>query len=262
MMKKILYISLTTIVVLVLSSLLWWKRPQYEYVHPKMGSIIEAIYGLGKVKTHHQYDVKVNIVSHIEKIYVKEGQMVKKKDPLVLLEGGLLFKTPYDGTVTNVAFNEYDIVTPQVSLITVQDMSDKYIEVSLDQEGVLRVKKGQKAIILFEGLRAEKYYSQVNAVFPKHDEFLAHLELNQPIDSVLPGMTADISIIVSEDKNSLLVPVAGISNGHVLVRRANGKKEKVPIKIGGVDGEWAQVLEGDVSEEDEVIIRIQHRNPS
>ena len=143
-MKRIYIIFVTTTVLLLLAAVLWWKRPRYQYVHPKRGSIVEAIYGLGKVKARRKYDVKVAVITAVKNIFVKEGQAVKKGDALIQFEDTGIFRAPYDGTVTNITFNIYDSVIPQATALTVQDMTDKYLEVSLEQEGALRVKKGSE----------------------------------------------------------------------------------------------------------------------
>ena len=100
-----------------------------------------------------------------------------------------------------------------------EDLADKYIEVSLEQEGALRVKEGQQVKILFESLRGNVFKGKVQAIFPKNEEFITHIEVEGLGAEVLPGMTADVSITVSTHDDALLVPVSGVSNGVVLVKR-------------------------------------------
>lgn len=228
-------------------------RPEYEFVSPNRGDITEAIYGLGKVKSRRKYEVKVAIMTTIERVYVREGETVKKNDPLIKFRDSAVFRAPFDGTITEVPFNEAETIIPQISAVTMEDLKDKYIEVSLEQDAALRVKKGQKTYAIFESLRGKKYNGIVTAIFPNDDEFLAHIEVDGLEDNVLPGMTVDVSIIVGQIKNALLVPVAGVNEGVLLIER-NGKKEKLPVKIGVVDLDRAEVIEGDLKENDKVLI--------
>ena len=71
---------------------------------------------------------------------------------------------------------------------------------------------------------------------------------------VLPGMTADVGILVGHKSNVLLVPLAAIVGGQVS-RIRNGKKERVPIKLGVIDGEWGEVISNNIAEDDELLIR-------
>jgi macrolide-specific efflux system membrane fusion protein len=253
--KKLL---ITTIVIAVIVALLtsFWvvEKNAYIYVNPKRGNLVEAIYGLGKVKSHRKFDVKVGVMTKVKKVYVKEGERVTKGSPLIQFTDTAIFKAPFDGTVTRVTYNEPDTVLPQTTALTLQDLNDKYLEVSLEQEGALRVAKGQKTEVLFESVRGEKFEGEVLALFPKDDEFLAHINVEGLQRNVLPGMTADVSIIVGQHNQVLMVPVSGLSNGEIIVRR-DEKKIKIPVKIGGIDGEWAEVLEGDIKMTDEILLK-------
>ncbi|MCG6976727.1 MAG: efflux RND transporter periplasmic adaptor subunit [Acidiferrobacterales bacterium] len=223
-----------------------------DYVSPKYGPIVEAIYGLGKVKTDNVFEVKLGVIKTLQKLYVREGQVVKKGDPLVRFESDLLFRAPFSGTITNVAFHEDQYVFPQQTVVRLEDLSTKYIEVSLEQQGALRVKPGLPVRVVFESIRGEVLKGKVSAVFSRNDEFLAHIDV--PLaDNILPGMTADVAIEVDRKDKVLLVPLSAISDGRIKLKR-DGKRKTVQLKIGSVDGNWAEVVEGDVSLEDQIIV--------
>lgn len=229
-------------------------RSQYELVPPKRGSITEAIYGLGKVKPYNKYDVKLGVLNTVQKILVREGDLVKKGDLLIRFNEALRFFSPINGTVTFVGVDEAEAVAPQTIVLSVQDLSEKYVEVSLEQQGALRVRRGQKADVLFESLRGEKFEGHVKALFPKNDEFLAHIQVDGLKENVLPGMTADVSIQVGQHDQALLVPLSAVSSGKINIER-NNKRIKIPVKIGGIDGLWAEIQEGDLKDEDLVVVR-------
>jgi len=230
-----------------------YKNSQTERINPKRGPIVEAIYGLGKVKSRRRYEVKMGVVDNVQKVFVQEGQTVKTGDPLIKLSDAALFRAPYSGTVTLVEADPGEIVAPQAPILRVEDLNELYIEVSLEQQGALRVKKGQPVEVVFESLRSQKFNGAVQYLFPKNDEFLAHIQIKDMPNNVLPGMTADLAIVVSRKDKALLVPISAVTNGQVILLR-NGKRQKIPVKIGGVDNQWAEVLDGDLRESDEIII--------
>jgi multidrug efflux pump subunit AcrA (membrane-fusion protein) len=230
-----------------------WRSSSVSYVVPRHGPIVDAIYGLGKVKTQRFYEVKLGVALTIDRLYVREGDRVARGAPLVRFEGATVFHAPFSGTVTLVAFQEAQSVFPQQTAVRLDDLSTKYIEVSLEQQGALRVRPGQPVKVVFEGIRGEVLQGQVATVFSRNDEFLAHIRV--PLaDHILPGMTADVSIEAGKRDNALLVPVAAITNGRVTVLR-DGKRETVKLKIGGIDGQWAEVIEGDLRDGDRVILK-------
>lgn len=228
------------------------RNNQVEYVNPRYGPIVEAIYGLGKVKTDRVYEVKLGVIKVIRKIYVREGETVRKGDRLVRFDGDLVFTAPFNGTVTLVAFHENQSVFPQQPVVRVEDLSTKYIEVSLEQQGALRVRPGLPVRVVFESVRGEVLKGKVSAIFSRNEEFLAHIDV--PLaDNILPGMTADVAIEVSHKDKALLVPLSAITDGRVRVKR-DGKRKTIKLTIGSIDGNWAEVLDGDITVNDEVLI--------
>ena len=116
----------------------------------------------------------------------------------------------------------------------------------------MRVKPGLPVRVVFESIRGEVLKGKVSAVFSRNDEFLAHIDV--PLaDNILPGMTADVAIEVDRKDKVLLVPLSAISDGRIKLKR-DGKRKTVQLKIGSVDGNWAEVVEGDVSLEDQIIV--------
>lgn len=225
---------------------------QVEYVKPRYGPIDEAIYGLGKVKTDRVYEVKLGVIKTVERIYVREGMPVKKGDRLVKFDGDLVFRAPFNGTVTLVAFHEKQSVFPQQPVVRVEDLNTKYIEVSLEQQGALRVKPGMPVRVVFESIRGDVLKGNVSAIFSRNEEFLAHIDV--PLaDNILPGMTADVAIQVSHKDKALLIPLSAITDGRVRVKR-DGKRKTIKLTIGSIDGNWAEVAGGDISVNDEVLV--------
>ena len=68
-------------------------------------------------------------------------------------------------------------------------------------------------------------------------------------------MTADVAIIIREIPNALLLPVTAYENGYVWVKRGHALPTKVEVKIGVVDGMFAEVASGDLNEGDRLMIR-------
>jgi len=228
------------------------RNSQVEYVQPKYGPIVEAIYGLGKVKTDRVYEVKLAVVKTISNIYVHEGALVKKGERLVRFDDGLVFTAPFAGTVTLIAFHENQSVFPQQPVIRIEDLQTKYIEVSLEQQGALRVRPGLPVRVVFESIRGEVLKGKVSAIFSRNEEFLAHIDV--PLaENILPGMTADVAIEVDHKDKALLVPLSAISDGRIHVDR-DGKRMTIQLKIGSIDGNWAEVVEGDVSLNDRILV--------
>ncbi|MCC7440328.1 MAG: efflux RND transporter periplasmic adaptor subunit [Bdellovibrionales bacterium] len=234
---------------------LWLSRPSGRYVEmsPKRGPIIEAIYGLGTVRSDQSHDVKIGVIGTISHVQVREGQAVLAGAPLVTFESMGVFRAPFGGTVTLAPFTEGESVFPQQTAVRIEDLKSLSIEVSLEQRGALRVRKGQPVKVIFESVRGQSFVGEVAALFPRSGEFIARIAAKTLPAEALPGMTADVAIEVARKDDALLVPLKALQQGR-LVRLREGRRASVPVEVGTVDGNWAELLKGEVTTDDLVLV--------
>lgn len=224
-----------------------------EKISPRRGDVVETIYGLGTVATERTFNVKAGVTVAVNRVFVTEGEKVKHGQAVVQIDSSTL-KSPIDGTVTKISYKEGELVAPQVSILTITNLDHLFLEVSLEQQSILRIKEGQPVSVSFETLRNEKYSGVVKTVYPRENQFIVRIELPSWPRGVLPGMTADAAIVVGQKENVLLIPVKSISSGKV-TRVRNGKQDKVAVKLGVLNNEWAEVVSDNISETDEIVMR-------
>jgi multidrug efflux pump subunit AcrA (membrane-fusion protein) len=229
-------------------------RSSREYVSPRLGDVIETIYGLGTVTADFDYHLRTGVAVGVKRIFVQEGSAVSKGDSLIQLDE-ILFRSPLSGVVTHIAFKEGELVSPQVPVVSVTNLEKLHLEVNLEQQSVLRVKKGQIVYISFESMRNERLKGQVTAIYPRENQFIVRVEMKDwPEANILPGMTADVGILIGEKKQVLLIPLRSLVSGQVTRVRA-GRHEKIRVKLGAMDEEWAEVLESDLLLSDQILVR-------
>jgi len=224
-----------------------------ELASPKVGKVVESIYGLGTVTADQVYRAKAGISVQIRELSVTEGDQVKAGQVVARLEESVV-KAPFAGTITEISFKAGEIVAPQVPILTLTNLSQLFLEVNLEQQSILRVKPDLLVQVSFESLRSEKVSGKVKAVYPRGSEFIVRVELEHWPKGVLPGMTADVAILVGEKENALLVPLNAINGGKV-TRVRERKREKIDVKLGVVDSQWAEVISGDIRSDDQLVVR-------
>ncbi|TGL60603.1 efflux RND transporter periplasmic adaptor subunit [Leptospira sarikeiensis] len=218
------------------------------------GSIIESVYGLATVSSSEVYHLRVAIPSAIRKIFVEEGDQVKEGTPLVEFDSFGTMRSPLEGVVTNVAYETKETVVPQTPVVTVMDLRKRYLTVSLEEKGAVKVKKGQKVRIRFEALGEKKFEGEVKSVYPADGQFQVHIVPVGIPTEILPGMTADVAIETSSKENVILIPIKGIKSGKVKVLE-NGKVRVKDIEIGLSNGEYAELVSGEVRLGDKVLLQ-------
>lgn len=226
---------------------------KFEITQPHMGSIEEAIYGLGTVRSAKIYEHKLGFQATITKLHVEAGDQVKAGQLLLELQDYPALRAPFTGTVTLLPFHEHENVFPQTTLLRLEDLNSLHIEVALEQQGALRIHPGQTARLSFESMRGTIYHGQVETVYPSAGEFLVRISPKDLPKEILPGMTTDVAIEVASQKQALLIPANAVSGGRVTML-VNKKRIRQEVTIGANDGDWVEVLSGNLKESDQILV--------
>ncbi len=219
----------------------------------KKGRLVEAIYGLGTVSAEQVFTAKTGVSLQLQQLPVKEGDRVKTGQMLARFEESTLY-APFDGTVTQIGFKPGEIVSPQSPVLTITNLDRLYLEVSLEQQSVIRVEPGKDVAISFESMRDKRFQGVVKNVFPREQQFIVRIELDQWPQGVLPGMTADIAIQAKAKEDALLIPVKAVEEGKVEFVR-DGETKRANVTLGLISGEWAEVVAGDILPGDELFLQ-------
>lgn len=239
--KWILFIGAAGIAVLLAWFFQYNRTSSQVWMPLKKGPIVEAIYALGTVTSEREFRFKPGVSGTLVKSFVKEGDWVEKGAALIQLSEQPIIRASFSGTVTDLPFKEGENVFPQISVLTLIDSKNLYLSMTIEQSAALLVRKGQKATLLFESQRNDRFEGIVTATIPKEGQFVVHLSVEKLPEGILPGMTADVSITVGSRDQAVLIPLKAIQ-GFTAKFKENGKIDKKVIKLGIVDGEQAELL--------------------
>jgi macrolide-specific efflux system membrane fusion protein len=224
-----------------------------QTTHPTRGEIVEAVYGLGIIKSDKTYHAKAAIVSSVAEFYVTEGQDVQKGQKLFITDQSALYRAPFTGKITDIPVTIGENLFPQTLILSLIDLRNLYLEVSLEQQAAMRLRKGMEAEITFEFFRNKKLRGKISSIYPKNDQFVARVLLDKWPAEVLPGMSADVAFNIARKKNTVLVPTKAIANGHIVIKR-KGTSMKIKIDVGLSDENLTEVLSPELFPNDEVIL--------
>lgn len=247
--KLYLIIGAAAIILIVIAILFFKKNDNLKTVKVEKGNIVEAVYGIGTVTANQSYVLKVAVATNVENIYVKEGDQVKKGAALIKFVDTPVFKAPFEGTINQVTYKIGETVTPQSVVLTMVNFSDRYVTVALEQQGAIRVERGQMAKMSFETLKDQTFEGIVEAIFSREGQFIVRVSAAHLPQKILPGMTVDVAVQVNKKENVLLIPISAFQKGFVFKQQGRSIKQ-IPIKTGVVDGEKVEIISGDVKEND------------
>ncbi|MBL8020312.1 MAG: secretion protein HlyD [Leptospirales bacterium] len=219
----------------------------------KRGDITESVYGLATVRANRVFNLRLGVPARIRKVHVNQGDEVNAGSPLIEFDELAAVRSPIRGVVTSLNYHVDEITFPQLSVLTVTDFGDRHLVVSLEEQGALKIRRGQKARVSFEGLRDVKPECNVKGIYPEDGQFQVRVQCNELPLQILPGMTADVLIEVANKTGVLLVPVAALRENRLSRRRGADYKE-IEVKTGSHGDEMVEILSGDLQEGDRVTL--------
>ena len=185
-------------------------------------------------------------------------EAVKKAETLTKR---LELRAPMDGILSDIKAIDGEFVSDGSQLFTVSSRKN-YVRGEVNEEDIGEVKTGMPAILQMYAYRARQFKAAVTSIVPAADpetqRYTVLLDLENPPENLLAGMTGEMNIITGRHENALLVPTRAALVDQVW-RVKLGVVEKRTVKIGYRTLEFSEVLaglkEGDhvvVSEQDEL----------
>src|ERR1019366_6475874 len=79
------WVLLLAVVVLIGGGLMILKtaRSYSNRTQPKLGPMVESVYGIGTVTARHTYQLKLGVSDTLQKLFIQEGDTVKKGQRLL-----------------------------------------------------------------------------------------------------------------------------------------------------------------------------------
>jgi len=172
---------------------------------------------------------------------------------------------PINGTIVDKYYKEGENAENGRTLCTIFDLSSLTITLHVDELDIKSIAVGQRAAVTADAVPGATYQGVITEISINGTAaggvttYPVTVRIDEP-EGLLPGMNADVSIVVSESVGVLTLPADAIeTGGRVLVRNADGSTGEnapqgyryVKVEIGVSDDDYVEILSG-LSEGDEV----------
>lgn len=242
----------------------------------------EGLVSLGEKDT-----AEASYLSNVAVLKSAEAQVAQFKAALKLAEVNLeytIIKSPVDGVVIsrNVDVGQTVAASFQTpTLFTIaRDLSKMRVNTNIDEADIGVIRLGQDAEFTVDAYPEQTFKGVVSQIRNSPQVVQNVVTYDVIIDvansnmQLKPGMTANVSIVTSRKDNVLKAPnivlrfkpAEDISQGivkqekgvRVWLKSKDAGNEIIPvfIKTGISDGNFTEILEGDIKEGDEVIVGI------
>jgi HlyD family secretion protein len=168
-----------------------------------------------------------------------------------------ILRAPADGTITTIDVKLGELVTVQKPVITLEDVSNVYIEANINESDITRVALGQKVSVTFDAFGPEQIFTAtVSSIDPSSTTVsgVVNYKIKATLDDptlVKPGMTANMTITTGEKTDVIFIPKAavhsldGLEFVYVVTDLKRKKYEKRGVTTGFVgNGNRVEVVSG------------------
>ena len=191
------------------------------------GELLQRVTIAGVIEALKTTVVTAPYDGYVQKIFVKIGDKVKEGDPLVSITQSLQatesvypIRAPFGGTIVQVLKTEGQFVKQGDTkdfLIRLDDISKLYVNASVPEIDIVKIKKGQEAIVKASPILDRIYKGTVKDISlaatlqesynnRSQAEYLVKLEILDIDEQLKPGMSTVLDIIPAKKSDILTVP--------------------------------------------------------
>ncbi len=140
--------------------------------------------------------------------------------------------------------------TPAVSIV---NLSNLQVDVTVAEVDLPKIKAGQPAQVTFDALPGKTYNGTVKEIGPAGTitqgvvNYPVTVALDEPDQSVKPGMTANLNIVTAQQDNTLVVPLRAVrtqGNQRVVTVLYKGQMIQDPVVTGLSNDQSTQITSG------------------
>ena len=155
-------------------------------------------------------------------------------------------RAPMDGILAGLRVVDGELVASGNELLTISSQKN-YVRGEVNEEDVGEVKPGMKAELQMYAYRTREFSATVTSILPAADpetqRYTVVLELQNPPENLMAGMTGEMNVITGRHENALLIPTRALLVDQVLIV-AHGMIEKRTVQVGYRTLELSEALSG------------------
>lgn len=169
-------------------------------------------------------------------------------------------RSPMDGLLTAIKTIDGELVADRSELFTVSSRKN-YVRGEVDEEDVGEVKVGMEAVLQVYAFRTRQFGAKVSAIQPAADpetqRYTVVLDLENPPENLMAGMTGEMNIITGTHENVLVLPSRALVVDQALIVK-NGIVQARTVKVGYRTLDFSEIVAG-LAEGDRAILSDQDK---
>lgn len=170
------------------------------------------------------------------------------------MEGDFLVRSEKNGKVYAILKEKGEMVSVQTPVAIIGDAGNFNIELQIDEDDIIRIREGQKLIVMLDSYKNRTFEAQVTKINPYLNEksrtFTVEASFTQKPPKLYPNLSLEANIIIHTKKNVLLIPRKFLIGENEVIKKDG---TRVKVKIGLKDYNKVEILDG-ISPQDVLIL--------
>ncbi len=196
----------------------------------------------------------------VKEIQVREQEIKAGETAIVQAKSALrsaeavrdkaIIRAPFDGVVANINVHEGEGIAMGIPLMYLVDNTDLYIEAPFDEANAGQISLNQKTRIELDAFPGQVFMGEVYEISPVISiskeftrTFMVKVKFLEQ-GPFLVGMSADVTVIVSEKDNVLYVPSESLIRDEFAYVVEGNKAVRRPVTIGIGNWETREIING------------------
>ncbi len=169
----------------------------------------------------------------------------------------------YNGVITSVDLAVGDSINTGSVLVSLYDMEDVSMTVTVYEEDMADIALGSRANISFTAYPDDTFIAEVTEISDASTDSSGNVTyevtatIQGDVSGLFQGMTGDITFVTEQSENVLYVSKRAVitenDKNYVKIKDENGNIKRIQVITGFTDGTYIQIKEG-LSEGDTVLI--------
>ena len=164
-------------------------------------------------------------------------------------QSNFVLKSRIDGLVYEIYKKEGESVRRQEAIARLGDSKKVYLQLSVDELDINKVKAGQEALVKIDTYRDQVFKAKITKVYPmlnaRDQTFRVDAEFTQPsFPHLYAGLTVEANIIIRQKNQALTIPKAYLIGNDSVRIKQEGETKTIRIRKGIENMEHVEVLNG------------------
>lgn len=191
---------------------------------------------------------KIRLEKIKNQVYL-EWQNAKNQLVIATNESGrYLVRSELDGIVLMTTKDKGELIRRNESLGVVGKEGVFYLQLTIDERDIQRVKPGQEVIVKIDAYPEKTFAAVISKIYPmaerRQQSVRADAELKEPLPGEFSGLALEANIVIRKNEKALVIPKNKLLPGDSVVVQSNDGVKKIKVQTGIETLDEIEITEG------------------